>query len=504
MELLNVLFLELPSPPGKNVIREPFGGFGRVLPSRRKRYGFDRSIVAFQPIFPAYAAAIMEKQGHKCSILDAQILDLDPPEMLKKVKNIEPDAVVARISMPAAKDELEMMNRIKDLLPDVITIGWGAICRVQPDKVLLNSQLDFVIRDELEFTLPHLIGRIKNGDHLSDVPGITFRRGQKIFSNPSNSFVENLDVLPMASYHLLQMDKYSTNGSLLFPKVSEKGVFRYSCMYTSRGCSYGCIYCGNPVVFGPWRSMSPRRVVDEIEFLIDEYDVKAIRFMDPCFNMNVRRSEKICDEIADRDLNFYWTCEARAEKLTQKLVKKMRRAGCTLIEIGVETGDPNLLYNVGKRGCTLNDIRKAFRLARDEGISTCAFLMVGLPGESWKSVRNTKKLLKEIKPDTISISIVTPFPGTPLYNIAESNGWLLTNDWDKYTAKDPVISLPEFSCEEMKKAYMYLSDTVAAEYWCKEIAKSLRNCDFISAIDQISAGLRHIYNMIECWFKGRK
>ncbi|MEM2779684.1 MAG: radical SAM protein [Candidatus Bathyarchaeia archaeon] len=497
-----MLFLELPSPPGKNVIREPFGGFGRVLPSKRKRFGFDKSIVAFQPIFPAYTATILEKQGYDCNIIDAQVLDLDLPELLREVEKIEPDAVVARISLPAAKEELKIMAQIKDLCRKVITIGWGAICRVEPDKVILQSRIDFVIRDELEFTLPLLIKKVENGESFSEVPGITFRKGHKIVSNPSGPFIMNLDVLPIASYHLLQMDKYFKEGSLLLPGVLKKGIFRYSGIYSSRGCSYNCVYCGNPVALGPWRAMSPTRIVDEVEFLIKNYDVKVIRFMDPCFNMDVNRAEKICDEIINRNLDFYWTCEARADKLTRQLVRKMKTAGCSRIELGVETGDPNLLENIGKRGCNLSNIKKAFRLAQIEGISTCAFLMVGLPGESWKTVQNTKKLLKEIKPNNISISIVTPFPGTPLYEMAEQNGWLLTTEWENYTARDPVTSLPGFSCNDMKKAFMYLNGAAFIKYGLREVARSLQGFDLITLIRQSSSGLRHIYNMIECWFKG--
>jgi radical SAM superfamily enzyme YgiQ (UPF0313 family) len=498
------MFLELPSPPGRNIIREPFGGFGRSLPSQRKRYGFDKSILAFPPVFPTYTAAILERAGHECSILDAQILDLDLPQLFREVKNKKPDIVVARISLPAAKEELEMMFRLKSFCPAVITVGWGAICRVEPHKVLAHSNLDLVIRNDLEFTLPRVIEKIEKGQSFGDVPGIAFRNGRKIVVNPSGFFVKNLDALPIASHHLLQMDKYSAKATLLFPGVSEKRSFRYGCIYSSRGCSYNCMYCGNPIALGPWRAMSPKRTVDEIEFLVHNYDVKAIRFMDPCFNMDVGRAEKICEEILNRRLNFYWTCEARAQKLTRRLIKKMKKAGCIRVEIGVETGDARLLESIGKGGCTLNDIRRAFRIAHEEGIPTCAFIMVGLPGETWETIQNTRKFLREIKPDYISISLVTPFPGTPLYEMAEQQGWLLTTEWEKYTANDPVISLPEFNCDDMKKALMYLHDTMLAKYGVKEIIRSLRELNLIRTTRQIIAGLRHFYNIIECRFKGRK
>ena len=486
-----------------DVLRDPIGGYGRGLPSRRTRYGFDKSSLPLPPVFAAHAAAMLERKGFDCSILDGQILDLDLPEFMREVEERKPDVVVARISLQSFEEDLRIMSRIKDLIPTVATVGWGIVCKVEPLKVLASSKLDLVVRDELEFTLPEVIEKIDGKQSMDKTLGITFRIGEKITSNPGRPFAKNLDVLPIAAYHLLEMERYVVKETSLFPGLSKKGDVRYACIYSSRGCSYNCVYCGNPVAFGPWRAMSPERTIEEIDFLVENYGVQAIRFMDSCFNMNVERIEALCDEIINRNLNIFWACEVRAEKLTERLVKKMKKAGCIRVEIGVETGDAELLKNVGKPGCTLGEIKKAFRVAREEGISTCAFLMVGLPGESWKTIQNTKRLLSEIKPDDVIVSIATPFPGTLLHKMAEENGWLFTSDWKKYTAIDPVMELPGFTREDMRKASMYLNDLGLTRQGIREIARSIRELKFVTAAKQFITGLRHAYNMVECKFKGR-
>lgn len=364
---MKVILLNLPSPPHRNIYRDYAGGFGLATPSKRTKHGHDIHVIP--PLFDAYAAAILEKEDVKVSILDAQVRDLNLTQLLQYVEKQRPNIVVGRISLPSFHDDLEVMNRIKETNSFPVIIGWGVTCKVLPEEALMKSNLDLVIRDELEFTLPEVVKTIEANGELNEVKGISFKQNNKIIHNSNRPTAENLDVLPLPAYHLLDMEKYVVRESLFYPESSEGKLTRFFSVLSSRGCSYTCIYCPYPIGFGqPWRAMSAGKTVDEIEHLAKNYNVKGIWFRDQTFSMDIKRSMAICDEILDRGLEIRWVCETRADKLPSDLLKKMRRAGCTWVFIGVETGDPHLLRTIGKPGYTIEKIEQAFRMARQEGI----------------------------------------------------------------------------------------------------------------------------------------
>jgi radical SAM superfamily enzyme YgiQ (UPF0313 family) len=459
-------------------------------------YGHDSHVVP--PLFEAYAAALLEKRGFEVDVLDGQVRNFDHSQLLEEVKTRHPHILVSRISLPSYREDLNLLADIKEILPNVISVAWGTLCVIEPQRVLRNSGLNVTIEGELEFTVLEVVERFERGDSLRDVKGISFKQNGNIVSNVQRPLAKDLDVLPLPAYHLLDMNKYVIKETRFFPETAnEKGIARFFSVHSSRGCPFNCVYCPYPLAFGRvWRGLSPRRTVDEIEHLVNTYGVQGIWFRDQTFSMNIKRAIAICDEILERGLAVPWTCETRADRLPRNLVRTMKRAGCVRVSIGVETGDPQQLSSMGKRGYSIRTIENAFRITREEGLLRKAFVLVGLPGESWKTIQNTRKLLERIRPDTLTVDIVTPYPGTSLYEMAERNNWIITKDWSKYTTVDPIMSLDGFTDKDMKSARRYLLDQARIKGKTDRIISAIREHRLHDATREFEIVIRDFPNNI--------
>jgi len=199
---------------------------------------------------------------------------------------------------------------------------------------------------------------------------------------------------------------------------------------TSRGCPYRCIYCSKSVFGGKYRANSPTYVVDEIEHLMEKFNVREIAFYDDVFTLDKKRVFAICEELGRRRIEIPWTCETRVNLVNKDLVEKMKKAGCYMIAYGVESGTQEILNNL-KKDITLEQATRAFELTHKIGIQTIAYFMIGSPGETPKKIEETIKFAKKLDSDFVQFSITTPFPGTELFNLAIKEG-IVSKDWDDY------------------------------------------------------------------------
>jgi len=195
-------------------------------------------------------------------------------------------------------------------------------------------------------------------------------------------------------------------------------------------------------------------VIEEIKLLVKDYGIKDILFRDQVFTFDEERTEELCDEIIENQLRFRWKCETRADKLTRPLIAKMKKAGCKGINIGVESGDPRILQSMGKPGVSVEKIRDVFAETRKNSIETYAFFMIGFPGEGVSEIENTLNLARTLDADHIQFSIVTPYPGTKLFEMAERNNWIKTKDWTLYTSNEKaVMRTDKLTSAEIEKIF---------------------------------------------------
>ena len=175
-----------------------------------------------------------------------------------------------------------------------------------------------------------------------------------------------------------------------------------------------------------------------MEYLHTVRNVKGFLLRDQSFTLNKRHAAKLCDEIIRRKLDLAWFCEARADEVSRQLLEKMKKAGCKRIHYGVETGNPDIL-KIAKPGVNLETIRKAFRLTKEAGLWTQAHIILGWPDDNQKTIQNTCKFLLDLNPDSINWNILTPYPGTKMYQLAQSDSLIATRDWSNYTSHTIVM-----------------------------------------------------------------
>lgn len=428
MNELNVLLIQPPDPPSKRIIRDHAGKFG--IPVKTPKYLF--STLTIPPLDLAYAAAVLESQGHVPKIIDCAALNLDQGTVLEIVSKEEFELVVINTSLPSLEYDMPLAERIKELSPKSIVSVAGPFLSFDPAIALKRNDVDAVVLGEIDYAIAELSDVVASGSSFSQVKGIAFRENGRIVKTAERPLIEDLDKLPFPAHHLLPMRKYR-----YYDHFGNQPFFT---VLTSRGCPYGCIYCPYPLGYGnKWRGRSPKNVIEEINRLVEGYRIKDILFRDQVFTFDEERTEELCDEIIENRLRFRWKCETRADKLTRPLIVKMKEAGCKGINIGVESGDPGILHSMGKPGLTVERIRDVFAETRKNSIETYAFFMIGFPGEGISEIENTLNLARTLDADHIQFSIVTPYPGTKLFEIAEKNNWIETKDWTLYTSNDKAV-----------------------------------------------------------------
>ncbi|MEM2292083.1 MAG: radical SAM protein [Nitrososphaerota archaeon] len=466
---MKTILIEPPLPPGMWVTRDQAGKFGTLAPPK----------TLFPPLDFAYAGAVLEKNGLEFEIIDAPALNLDVKGLLQRISNTRgPSFVVVNTSALTLTYDLSVINVIKKKMRDSIIGVTGALPSVLPKVVLDNSSADIAISGEVEFLILELLKALEN-DCLKSVRGVAYKEDETIIANPIQQLNLNLDCLPFPAYHLLPINRY------YYAELPKKP---FVTMLSSRGCPYGCMYCPYPILYGNlWRARSVENVIDELCYLVDRFKVKSVLFKDQVFTFDMERTKEICDSIIDHKINIQWACETRVDKLSEKLLLKMKKAGCVRLHLGVESGDPEVLSAIGKKGLNIDLIKRIFKAARNIGIKTTAFFIIGLPGETRLSIWKSYKLAMELDADRVQFTIITPYPGTKLYEIAEKKGWILCKKTSKYTLRNVVMQTDKLSEQDLAKAKKYVDSCLKVHTYIRKILKQPFSADLVKKISSIIA-----------------
>jgi len=252
--------------------------------------------------------------------------------------------------------------------------------------------------------------------------------------NPPPEAIENLDDIPMPAWHLYDMSLYNP---LPF-QYKQKPFFT---MITSRGCSWGkCKFCFQAgSCRPPYRRHSIERVLKEMEILYQNFGIKEIAFWDDSFVMNKNWLKKFCAGKKERNLPTSWTASGRANVMTEEMIQLIFDAGCWSLFIGVESGNQELLDDIGK-GIKLDEVRRAFEAMNRVGIESRGAFMLGLPGETPEMGMKTINFAKKINPTYAIFYATHPRKGTPLYDIAQKKGNFLSKE---FRGMSKVTYVPE-------------------------------------------------------------
>jgi radical SAM superfamily enzyme YgiQ (UPF0313 family) len=398
------------------------------------------------PLGLAYLASVLKENNIAVKILDLTVENTPLDAYLSKEK---PDIVGVSAMLTNARNAFNVTKQAKQALPKSFVVMGGAYPSMMGARLLArHSEVDAVVVGEAEYSFHKLVNQLQNNKTLDTVDGLVFKDNNTIKTNPLPKPVSPLDLIPYPARDELKMGLYGENAGVIF---------------TSRGCPQQCIFCSRPVFGRIWRGNSPEYVLEEMEQLITKYGISTLSVLDDNFTVDLDRAEKILDGIIAKKwkLSIYFWNGMRADHVTKNLLQKLKQAGCTAINYGVESVDPEVISFI-KKGVTLEQIEQAIRLTREAGIRANAFLMIGNPKDTAKSADKLIDFVKRTKVDGVHLSMATPIFGTPFWDWAQQNGrWLNYDtdellDWpvDDVAGAYPVFETEGFTAKQRTAAYM--------------------------------------------------
>jgi len=435
--------------------------------------------VSSPPLGLAYIASVL-RQSHEVKIIDSNILNYAISDVERELRSFNPDVVGITSVTPSIYEAYKVAETAKKVREDCKVVLGGPHATFMPRQTMEECRyIDIIVRGEGEETTRELIENIEKGVSLNGVKGITFREKNEIIDAEPRLFIKNIDDIPFPRRDLLPMHLYKFNG------------VKYTTMLTSRGCPFKCSFCSSSRLFGGyWRGRSPENVLEEMKIVYEEYGIRNIEFMDDTFTLNQERAEKICDEIIKQGWDISWGASSRVDTLSKKLVEKMKKAGCWIIFLGIESGSQKILDAIGKR-ITLEQVKKAVKILKDAGIQVLGSFIIGFLQDTTETIKETIKFAKSLNLNYAEFSILTPYPGTPIFDYAKKHGMLLTENWSKYTAVEPIVKIEGASEKEIKalfqKSYItfYLRPRIVMEW--------LKNKQF----SFMKSGIKAVINYLE-------
>lgn len=407
----NVLLINPPSGD-KSVNRDMAGGLG---------YRAGEGVV-LPPLDLLSMASTLRKKGWNVKFTDALVESVEYPRS---------DLIIGNLALPTIDEDIVFYKKIKDRFPKtVVVIKTGINYRYILENVLKCLGANKIIFGESDLNIMECINK---KERVIDA-----------------GRVEDMDLLPIPARDLCEIGKYKYG---LLPGI-------VTTMQTSRGCPFECAYyCPYPLVQGKkWRAMSPTRVIKEIEE-IKRLGINNILFRDATFTLDMGRVDEICRLIKRKGIEINWWCETRINVLSKKLLRKMKSAGCQGINVGVETLDEKLIEKEGKPGVSIEKIIRIKKVAKKLGIKLHFLMIIGLPNDNIKTLFETFERLVEIKPETVGFTVITPYPGTELFNDAKKAGLIHNFEWSRLNGQNVNMRTKYLSVVEIRLVKFLLTGT---------------------------------------------
>jgi radical SAM superfamily enzyme YgiQ (UPF0313 family) len=409
------------------------------------------------PLNLMYLAAAVERAGFSPHIIDANLLNAPPDRVAGIIERLRPDLVGLTATTATISKAFQYVKKIRAAVPECFIFIGGPHVTFLPAETLAGCpELDAVVIGEGEETVTELAISFSTTDpHWPDaIRGIAYRQQDKnteqIISTPARPLIQNLDDIPFPARHLVPFSEYK-----LFNKNAPVGF-----MITSRGCTFACKYCASSHLMGrKFRARSPKNVVDEVEELTSTFHVDTIEFLDDNFMLDRARALNIAQEIQSRGLDVSFVASSRVNEVNPGALRRLKQAGLSTIYYGVESGSSRILELMNKR-ITLSQAETAVRIAKDCGISVITSFILGYPGETYEDMDATIRFAVHLDPDFAQFTILTPYPGTPIFQELRGKNLLATDDWNRYTVTEPVIQYESYGLtskkvsRKLKEAYL--------------------------------------------------
>jgi len=391
-------------------------------------------------------AAFMRKDGLSAKVLDAEGRGIDIEATVHAIVKQNPGVVGITATTLSIISAAAVAKAIKARIPSVKVFLGGPHVTAMPMETMHSFPgIDGCVLGDGELSFTTIVRNIQNGNEIdSGVDGLVWRNGDEILNRPKKGHLRNLDILPFPAWDLL-------NG---FPQAYRPPFHSYrrlpvANIITTRGCPHVCSFCDRSVFGRKTYSHSIEYVVEMIDYLIRDFGIREISIKDDMFILSTERVIEFCRLLEKKKIDITWSCNARVDRVNEKIVRAMKRAGCWLISYGIESGSPRMLKKMMK-GITKKQIIDALGLTRKNGIVSKGFFMIGIPGESTNTMKETLDFIKKLPLDELNINFFTPFPGSKLFSEVLQEGF--EPDFSRMNMLDPVY-VPQGLTEEDLERY---------------------------------------------------
>ena len=398
------------------------------------------------------AAYLEEKvEDVTVEVLDCNAEKVDWTQMEQRIASFNPDIVcsssLATCNTYAVAKTLETAKRVA---PSILTVTGGQhFTATAKESLETYPEIDMIVRGEGEQTLTELVKRLIAKKSILEIQGLSFRKSGQIIHNSPRPLIENLDDLPFPGYHLVKdlMSKYH------FSAMAADNS-PYALVEGSRGCSHECTFCSQWKHWQAcWRVKSSERIADEIKYCNETFGSKFIWLTDDNFGAG-NRPKEIAEAILKRELSkdVAWFVQARCDDIirNKEILPKLKESGLSWVLLGVENSNPSTL-DAFKKGITPQDAKTAVKLLKNNGIFAHAMMIIGQRKDTLESIWRLKEFANELDPDFIMFGILTPFPGTEIYEEANRNGWIMDKNWTHYDMIHAIMPTETLSVNEVQE-----------------------------------------------------
>jgi len=402
------------------------------------------------PFFLAHLYSGLQEKKISSWIIDGVAEGYTDEEFIYEAYGYSPDLLILETSASSFLNDIYMIRKVKEFLPDTKICMVGSHVSFLMGDLMSYAEVDFGIAKEYEESALELASAIKNKKDFSEIKGLIFREGKTVVINDSDgdtSFSE----LPRPERIITPFYNYNDRPikELEYPSLQ---------IQLSRGCPYKCTFCLWPHTFygKKYRTADTDRVAEEIKNAVDIFGIRSFYVDDDTFNMDKKHLHAFCDSLEKFNINLPWMAMARADGgLDENILKKMKDCGLTALKFGIESIDEEVLKEIDKK----LDVKKCeenMQICRDLGIQIHLTFSIGYEADTEEKIRKTFEWLKLQNPNSQQVSIVVPFPGTPMYKKLIKNGSLTDNKDNDYDGQNALVfenSMGREVTERLKKEW---------------------------------------------------
>jgi anaerobic magnesium-protoporphyrin IX monomethyl ester cyclase len=400
-------------------------------------------------------AAYLEKNNKDTDIkvLDCQAEGVDWKQLEKRIESFNPDIIapsaLATCNVYTVIRTLEIVKRVN---PNITTVVGGQhFTALAHESLEKHPEIDVVVRGEGEQTLSETVRALETGKPLSNVEGISFRHERKVVHTPNRPLIENLDDLPFPGYHFVEEHARKYHFKMMIG-----ANVGYTLVEASRGCPHRCVFCSQWKFWGgKWRAKTPKRIVDEIECFHREFGSRFMWLTDDNLGLG-EETNSLCDEIIKRGISddIMWFIQARCDDIcnNQKILPKLRKSGLLWILTGLESHSQEILNSFHK-DLSPSYAKQAVDLLKKNDIFAQATMIIGNRKDSHESIQGLREFANEVDPDLAIYMILSPFPGTDLYETAKTNGWIEDENWANYDMAHAIMPTESLSRQEIQEEF---------------------------------------------------